>query len=436
MELDVAALATGGLAFAILAVCATPLAATIFFAALIALFANPAPLPPDFLVSYSLAMRLNSPALISIPLFALAGELAVAAGISDRLLMLADALAGGGRHRLARQTMIGATLFASVSSVGPAAVAELGKKHMPAMLRAGYKPGIAAGMLAAAAGVALVIPASIPQTIFAAATGLQTNIIFTACFVPGIILPALLFIALVARDKLVFFQEQPGVAAEYQVRTALRRAGWSLLLPLLVLSSLFSGFFTAPEAAAFASAYSALIGFFRHRTLTRHAVWQSLVRAGVTAAAILLLAGVAGLGIQLLNSAGYLDALAGLLHRAAGGRAMVIVLLNIILLAAGLVLDTPAIITMIAPLFLPLAAKLGISLPQFGAMVVVNIAIGFVTPPQAYNLTAAAEAAGTDVRTAAHGSAVFLLAMLALLLAVSFIPQISLWLPAVFGWLE
>lgn len=420
---------------AVLALATVPLAAAVFLAAALLLFLNPAPLPADFLASYSLALRLNSPALISIPLFALAGELAVASGITRRLLNVADIIAGRGKRAVGARVILGCTLFASVSGAGPDAVAAEGKRIIPEMLKAGYRPGVAAGALAAAAGLSIIIPASIPLTVYAATIGLRTNIVFTASFVPGLLVAAALFLVMQAIS--ILRPAPPGSPRPASIKRkigTLRNAAWSLLMPALLLSSLFTGFLTAPEAAAFGSAYALAVGALVHRSLTPKAAWDASARAARTAAAVLLVVGVGGLFAALMETAGFTQRLADAAFAAAGGATGAILLMNLVLLAAGCVMDTPAIISLVIPLLLPLAEKCGLSPPHFGVMAVVNLAIGLITPPMASNLATAAGEAGTSMRKAAIGGLPFLAAMIACLLLTSFLPELSLWLPRVFGW--
>lgn len=438
MTIDPGLLPLAFLILLLLAACAVPLAAAVFFAAALLLLLNPAPLPDGFYLNYSLALKFNSPALISIPLSALAGELAVAAGITERLLDVADALAGRGRHAAGISGILGCTLFATVSGVGPAAVSAEGKRLIPEMLEAGYSRPFAAGSIAAAAGLSIVIPASIPLTVYAATTGVVTNAVFAASFLPGLLAAGLMLVAVV-------FFAGPGNRADgsrtsartkSQLTGALHRSKWAIALPLCLLSGLFSGFFTAPEAAAFASTYAALIGLFVHRSLRPADIRVCLVRAATSASAVLLVVGIGGLFSALLEACGFSERLGDALYLAAGGKAGSIILINLILLVAGCLLDMPAIICLLLPPLLPLAAKCGLPPVHFGAMAVLNIAIGLVTPPQAHNISTAARLAGTSVWQTARGSLPCLAAMLVALAVVSAVPELALWLPSALGWLH
>ena len=411
-----------------------PLAAGILFSSILLITLNAEPLPRDFILNYSLAMRLNSPALISIPLFGLAGELAVAAGISERLLNLADALGGSGRHATGNRTIFGCTLFASVSGVGPAAVTAEGKRLIPEMLKAGHSRETAAGAIACAAGLSIIIPASVPLTVYAASIGTLTNIVFSASFVPGLLLAGGLYLMLRAHSRFKAPGDTPATEPLRTRAAALWDARWALLMPVLVLTYLFSGFFTAPEAAAFSCAYAALIGRVFHKCMAGDQIRAALDRAATTAATVLLMAGMGGLFSMLMHSCGFTDRLAEFVFSHCGGRTGSILVMNLILLLAGCFLDMPAIITFLAPLFLPLAALCSLSLPHFGVMVVMNLAIGLVTPPQAWNIAAAAKTAGIDMWSAARGALPFIAVMLFLLGLISYYPSLSLWFPELLGW--
>lgn len=434
MTIDPGLIPLAFLLLTVLALLTVPLAAAVFFSGVLLLFLNPDPLPQRFMLSYSLAVRLNSPALISIPLFALAGELAVAAGITERLLNVADALGGRGRHAVGTRTILGCTLFAAVSGVGPAAVTAEGKRLIPEMLRAGYSRETAAGAIACAAGLSIIIPASIPLTIYAGTVGIATNIVFTASFFPGLLVAGALLAAMGVYSRLRLSERRHRSPALGRRVLVVREAAWSLLMPVLVLSFLFTGFLTAPEAAAFASAYAVAVGMLAHRSMRWFDVRAALARAAVAASTVLLLAGVGSQFAMLMDACGFSERLGEDLFRLAGGKLASILLLNVILLVAGCFMDMPAIISLLVPLLLPLAVKCGMDIPHFGVMVVINLAIGLVTPPQAYNITAAAEEAGVGMWPAARGALPFLGTMLACLLAVAYLPELSLWLPRLFGW--
>lgn len=308
-----------------------------------------------------------------------------------------------------------------------------GKRLIPEMLKAGYSRPTAAGAIACAATLSIVIPASVPLTVYAASVGMLTNIVFTASFVPGLILAAGLFLAMLLHSRRLNRQAPPQPCPR-EWAGALYDARWSILMPVLVLASLFTGFFTAPEAAAFSCLYAVATGRLAHRDMSWGEFRDAVDRSATSSAAILLMAGMGGLLAMLMNACEFTDRMAWFIYNASGGAVGSIFVINVILLVLGCFLDMPAIITMVAPLFLPLAAMCGLSQAHFGVVVVMNIAVGLVTPPQAWNLAAAAKTAGIDVWPASRGALPFMIVMLATLALVSYVPAISLWLPGVFGW--
>ena len=420
--------------FGLLALLTVPLAAAVVLPVVVLLWFNSTPLPPDFFINYSLAMRLNSPALLSIPLFAVAGELAVASGVAERLLGVADLFGGHGSRAVGTRTILGCTLFATVSGVGPTVINAESKRLVPKMVRAGFTREAAAGALSCAAVLSIVIPASVPMTIYAATIGLPMNVIATSCFLPGLLLSALMLLVMhwYSRRRLVSQRLWRDPTRRWLV--VLWGAKWALLLPLIILPALFTGFFSAPEAAAFSCVYCLAVGRFAHGGMDAAEVWNSMARSATGTAAVLLLAGVGSLFAMLMEGCGFSDRLADTVFRFCGGRAGSILAINILLLVAGCFMDMPAIISLLIPLLLPLVRMCGMQLPHFGVVVVMNVAIGLVTPPQAWNIAAAAEASGLDMWRTARAAAPFIAVMVGGLLLVSYWPGLSLWFPGLFGW--
>lgn len=417
-----------------LAVLRVPLAAAVFFAGVFLLGLTAEPLPQGFMLDFSLALRLNSPALIAMPMFALAGELAVTAGISERLLNLAGVLSGRGPRAAGNRVVLGCTLFAAVSGVGVTAVRSEGGRLTGELLEAGFRREIVAGLVATAAGLSIIIPASVPLSVFAAAAGVDTNVVFTATFLPGLLTAASLAIAIAIYSRLRHVWPNPPEIPFRSRLSVIREAKWSILMPILTLSGLFTGFFTAPEAAAFSVVYVVLTGVLLHKEMDWRDIPPAMGRASLTASIILLLVGVGGLFLMLMDVCGFNRWLADVLYAMSGGRIGAILLMNLLLLAAGCLLDAPASISLLVPLLLPLAEKCGLSVLHFGAMAVINLAIGLITPPQAHNIAAAAHLADVSMWRAAMAAWPFILAMLVCLGMVSFIPFLSLWLPTLFGW--
>ncbi len=404
---------------ALLGFLTVPLAAAVFVAVVILLTLNPAPIPPDFFVDYSLALRLNSPALLSIPLFALSGELAVAGGIADRLLSVAALLGGHGSRAAGPRTILECAFFATISGVGSTAIKAESQRLLPQLTRAGYSRETAAGALACAAVLSIIIPASVPLTVYAATITMVPNIVATAAFFPGVLMALTLLAAMTWYSS---------------VRFSGKKFHLDLLLPATVLSGVFTGFFTAPEAGAYSCAYCLLVGKFLHKSLRVRDVWKTIPKAATGAAAVLLLAGMGGLFAMLMSGCGFSERVAEIVFRYMGGRVGSILLMNAFLLGAGCFLDMPAIISLLVPLMVPLVAKCGMPLAHFGVMVVMNIAIGLVTPPQAWNIAAASQMAGVPPWRTARAMLPFFFPMVGCLLVVSFWPDLSLWLPRFFGW--
>ncbi len=418
----------------LLGVLAVPLAAAVSAAVALMLWLNPAPLPPDFFLDYSLALRLNSPALLSIPLFALSGELAVEGGIADRLLGVAALLGGHGNRAVGPKTIVGCTLIAGISGVGSTAVNIESRRLIPKMVRAGYSKETAAAALACAAVLAIIIPASVPLTVYAATISMVPNIVATASFVPGLVMALVLLAAIDYTARAQFSSRDYYVDPARRWLVVLWQAKWSILFPASVLAGVFTGVFTAPEAGAYACTYCLVVGKFMHKSLRARDVLKAIPRAAMGGAAILLLAGVGSLLAMLMKSCGFSERVAEIVFDFAGGRTGGILVLNAALLAAGCVLDMPALISLLVPLLVPVAERCGMPPAHFGVVVVMHIAIGLVTPPQAWNIAAASRSAKVPAWKAARAAWPFVLPMAGCAIAVSFLPGVSLWLPRLFGW--
>ncbi len=438
---------------AILTVLAVPTPVAVFFASLLySQLATSARLAGFFRHGHELAVLFSSPGLISIPLFVLAGEIAVAAGITHRLFLLAGNLAGSvtGKERHDRtrfgaslQAVLGMGLFASVSGSGPAAVTAEGKRLAGDLTHTGLPTSQSSAFAVAVCTICLVIPPSPALTLYAAASGIATTLAFTASFVPGLLMALLLFITLrlcgigtgeppVDRADGRAAAGPASSARRIVFRDELAATLFALALPVLALAGFFSGFLTAPEGAAFMCAYSLVYGFSR-RVLKLPLLLPILTRATVTAGGVLFMAALGALCNIMLREQHLQDQFAKLiLHDY--GRAGGLIVINLIPIIAGCFLETPAVVTLVAPFLFPLAEGCGLAVVQYGAVIAVASAIGLITPPYAANSFAAAETFGLGRQTALRHLLPYFVAALILLALTTLAPELSLWFPRLWGW--
>lgn len=425
---------TAFLLFVILAALTVPVMASLGMVTVVSMIFQQDVWEESSLFTYSLAGFLNSPSLISIPLFVLAGEMAVASGVARRLVAIARLLVGPSRPALGM--VVAAVFFACLSGVGPAAVAVIGLAFIPAMINAGWRREEAASLDAASAGLALVIPASMPLTLFAAMAGIHTNHLFTASFVPGLIMGVAVILCLYRRGA----PTGKNTVAENNSRLTwadIYEARWAISLPVLVLSALFTGFLIAPEAAAFSAVYAALIGRFAYRTLSLPRLWQAVRRSAVTASAALAVAAAASMfyNIPALHDAP--ERFCVFLNSCLGGSGNVTALLAmvcVLTLLGGFFFDVASLIVILAPLFIPLTVFTTLTPVHLGVVMTICLAISLSTPPECKNLEKASAIAEVPVSRSFRTSVPYLVFFLVVLALVVRVPYISQMFPSVFGW--
>lgn len=370
----------------------------------------------------------DSFAMVAVPLFILAGSLMNSSGISARLVEFTSSLIGWVRGGLAMTTTATSMFFSEVSGSAVADAAALGSVLIPAMRTRGYPAAFSAAVLSSSASIAIIVPPSIPMILYGSMTGTSIAKLFIAGIVPGILVGASIMAtsAIVARAR--GFAEREPFRLE-RVWTSARRAIWALTLPIIILGGIFSGLFTATEAAAVAVVAALLIGTLQ-RGLSLTDLWPILRGAAQqTGVVMILVAGSAVLGWYLAN-AQVPETFERFVTSHVGGRTATLLVLNAALLTAGMFLHSTAAIVLLVPMFMPLATGIGLDPVHFGLIVTLNLAIGQQTPPVASVLMTACSIARAPVGEVMRVNIFFVAAMLLVLMLVTFVPSVSLWLPS------
>ncbi len=363
--------------------------------------------------------------LIAIPLFILAGAIMNASGISRRLVAFASALLGFVRGGLA-MVAIGASLFfAEISGSAVADVAALGSILIPAMQRKGYSREFAAAVTSSSATLAVIIPPSIPMILYAVMSGSSVIELFVAGIVPGLIGGVLMMgIAYAMAIRHDFPVEE---AFELRrLRDAFRDAMWALSLPAIILGGIFSGFVTATEGAGLAVVAAILIGGLIYRELDWGQLRRAMLEGGVQTAVVMLLVGASALLGTFLTQAQVPQQLAAGITGLTDNPWTVLLLLNVLFLAIGLFLHSAAAIILVVPIVMPLVHAVGIDPVHFGLVVTLNLGIGQQTPPVASVLVTACSVAKADIWEVSKVNVVFVAALLATLLLVTYVPAVPL----------
>jgi C4-dicarboxylate transporter DctM subunit len=337
------------------------------------------------MLSYSFYAGIAKFPLLAIPFFILAGIIMEKVGIAERIVGLIKQIVGDVTGGLAVATVIVAAFWGAVSGSGPATVAAIGLILIPSMADAGYDKAFATATVSVASGLAIIIPPSISFIVYGDIMQQSVGAMFAAGIVPGAIVAAFLCVAVYLVSRRHGYRGQPRGDAPVVLK-ALREAFWGLMTPVIILGGIYGGVFTPTEAAAVAAFYGLFVGLFVYRTLTFRVLYDILNESVVSTAVVMLVVACAGLYSWLGATVGLIDRIAGFLLGVSSNPAVIMLMINIILLFAGMLLDANSIMYIFLPILMPIIRTLGWDPIWFGVIMTVNLAIGQVTPPVAVNL--------------------------------------------------
>ena len=367
--------------------------------------------------------------LAAIPFFILAGNLMEAGGISRRLIAFAKSLVGRVQGGLPATCVLTCMIFAAISGSSVATTFAVGSLMIPALVRAGYPVGFAAALQATAAELGVIIPPSIPMILYGVTTQVSIPELFLAGLLPGALIGGALVGTVLVWCRLKGWGKQDA-EGRLPLGTATRQAAVALLAPVLVLGGIYGGVTTPTEASVIAVCYALVVGLLVHREIRPRDLWGIFRRSVVSSSVILFIIGCAGLFSWLLNRQGVPDAAAAWLVATFDGPAWFLLGVNLLLFLAGMFVETSASIIVLAPILQDAAQRLSIDGVHFGMVMVVNLALGMVTPPFGVNLFAAAQVAGISIDRMIPYLGVFIALVLCCLMVVTYLPALSLLLPS------
>jgi len=389
--------------------------------------------------------------LMALPAFVLAGALMEAAGISKRLVDIAESIAGPVTGGLGAATVIACLFFGAISGSGPATTAAVGMLMIPAMVKRDYERGYASAVTASSGGLGIIVPPSIPLVIFGiAAMGLMPppeaidlhgqfatlsiSKLFIAGVIPGFIMATTLIITNYFISKKRGYKGLTDEWSFNDVRRSLRKGIWSILAPFLILGGIYSGLFTPTESAIVAIAYSLFIGFFVHRELKFPSIFKSLNTTTWITGRILLILFAATVFGRLLIEQKIPVMVADSLLSLTDNMYLIWTLTILLLLFIGMFMETLAAIMIIVPVLLPIMYMLGADPTHVGIVIVCVLSIGFATPPLGENIFVASGIGGATVEQITARIQPFVLASIVAIFIIAFFPALTLWLPGLVGY--
>jgi tripartite ATP-independent transporter DctM subunit len=386
------------------------------------------------LITQRLYAGADSFPLMAVPLFMIAGQLMGAGGISKRIVNFADTLVGHLSGGLAAVSVVSAMFFSGISGSAAADTAAVGAILIPSMVRRGYTPAFSGAVQAAAGSIGVIIPPSIPMIIFGVLTGASIGRLFAAGILPGILMGLSLIGVCVwnaKRTETADTTTKRAFSLAHAVK-AFTSAIWALGAPFIIIGGILGGVFTATESAAVAVVYALFVGMFIHKELSIKDLPNLFISASITSSVVMFIICAASIFSWYMAIQDIPASIASSILSLTDNRIILLLLINLLLLIAGTILETTAALILFVPVLVPMLPTLGIDPVQLGAIVVVNLAIGMLTPPLGVCTIVACSIAHTRIGTLAKAIVPFLVVLLLDLLLITFWAPLTTYLPNLF----
>ncbi len=372
---------------------------------------------------------LNKFSLMSIPFFILAANLMGEGGISKRIINLAKALFGHSIGGLGIVTVVSSMFFGAISGSSPATVVAIGALLFPALKEMNYPDEYSTGVITASGSLGIIIPPSVTMIVYGTVTGASVGALFMAGFGAGLVygLTYIVYTVFFCKRHTEIIRLPKTSAKEKWI--AVKESLWAMGVPIIILGGIYSGVFTATEASAVAVIYALFVATVVYKELSFDQLVNCIYRSAISTVQIMILMAGACVFSWILTSEGITIAIANSILSIGSNKYIILFLMNIILLIAGMFLDGASIVTIMGPLFFPIATSVGIDAVHLGIVMVINCAIGMFTPPFGLNLFVASNVMDKPVLKVAKGCIPFIIMSLIALLIITYIPEVSLFLP-------
>ena len=410
---------------AVLLVIGVPVAVSLAVASLVYIMIDGL---PEVVLVHNMINGIDSFPLLAIPFFILAGHLMNTAGITTKIFAFARALVGWMHGGLGHVNVGASIIFAGMSGAAVADAGGLGNVEIKAMRDAGYDTDFSVGITAASSTIGPIIPPSLPLVIFGVMASASIGELFAAGLIPGLLmaLSLMIMVAIYSRRR-----SYPRDAAfdSRRLWVTFKGAFFPLLTPVIVVGGIVTGAFTPTEAAVAAVAYALFLGLVIYRSLN----WRHLVRVSIdtieTSAAILMIVAAATIFAWILTANQVATLLGDSLLDLTENKYILVMIIMAMVLVIGMFMETIAAITILVPVLLPIAGKVGLDPVHLGIIVILNLMIGLLTPPVGMVLYVLADVAGVRFEQCVKATMPFLVPLVIVLLLIAFFPQIALWLP-------
>ena len=365
----------------------------------------------------------NSFSLIAVPFFILAGDLLAKGKISKMLVEFCESFLGWIRGGLSIVSVLAGMFFAAISGSGAATTAAVGAQLVPELKKRGYEESSAAALIAAAGTIGVVIPPSVPMVLYAVIAEESVTRLFANGFVPGILMGVILIgIAIYQAYKK---QYPKGAAFSWSnIGRTFVKAIPAILMPVIILVGIFTGYFTPSEAACVAVVYAVLVSKFIYRDMSWKDLFNIIKGSARTSAVIMIIIACSGPFGWALANWKIPQAISTAVLGVSTNKYIIMFLISVIILIAGVFMETSSAIIILTPVFLPLVTSLGISTLHFGILFVVGIAIGMITPPVAINLFVASGITGLPLEKISKSVVPYLIGLVLVFLCIVFVPML------------
>lgn len=368
----------------------------------------------------------DSFSLVAVPFFILAGDLLARGEMSKTLVAFAESCLGKLKGGLSAVSVLASMFFAAISGSGAATTAAVGSSMIPELEKRGYQVDRAAALIAAGGCIGVVIPPSVPMVLYAVIAEQSVTKLFKNGFFPGFMMGGILIaISLYQAKKLNYPDGKPFSFAE--LWRTFKKAIWAIIMPAIILGGIFSGYFTPSEAAGVAVVYSMFASMRIYRDLTLKELGKIMLQSGRTSAIIMIIIACSGVFGWTLANWKIPEAIATGVLAVSSNKYIIVLLISVIILIAGVFMETSSAIILLTPVFLPLIKMLGIDLIHFGLIFTVGIAIGMITPPVAIDLFVASSVTGMPIERIARKVVPYLVGLIIIFLLYVYLP---LFIPA------